>query len=779
MSDVVYYESQINFNPGDGCDTQFVAGRQGNPYDGSGNYLIYSEDNEHITSRWFIIDQTRNLRNQYTITLHRDVIADEYSNVMNADMVVESAIVPDTNPLIYNAEPIMVNQIKVDEKPIKDKSNCAWLVGYFDKKKSLEVSLSKSTNYDSYVEMPFLTWQSKLKDEKFQTSYGLSIMTTKRGSSINTVSSKGSYYLSDKEKLFKETNVDSTSSTIKNPGSYYIQKSDSFPTADSMYNEFASNNVFTNLKNQYHFNKTSNYDNYLNLNNKVVRFTESNGSYSYYKVTITESTGVMVYSPNYSINKSVGIHASMTNLGFSNNSASDPQIDYQVFYRYLTLSYITKMESGTFEGTLNTGATYDESTGKGSWVKLLAQDAPYGIFAIPYGDDITVNGYKISKNVSLLWAQEAFRLAGGTSSTTYLYDLQLLPFCPCPGWIKNEGEIQTPLNSSGGINGNYFDLIKDGETVKSIILYPQSQSFTNNIDFSIPVENIKIDTTCNFYRLCSPNFNGQFEFNAAKNQGVYLFNIDCTYKPYNPYIHINPDFKNLYGADYNDARGLICQGDFSLSVMNDAWINYTNSNKNYENIFNRQIENMETNRKYQRVSEIASAVVGTIQGTAAGAYSGNAIGGPVGGAIGAVVGGVTSAVGGAMDVAMSENLYKESVSFAKDNWAMQTDNVKALAQSVGKTTSFTNNNKIFPIVEYYSCKDEEKEFVANKIAYNSMSVGVIGKPIDYIYNKWSYNGITSKGFFKGKLLHADIDADAHYLLTLTKELELGGYFTWE
>lgn len=63
MSDVIYYESQISFNPGDGCDTKFVAGRQGNPYDGSGNYLIYSEDNEHITSRWFIIDQTRNLKN--------------------------------------------------------------------------------------------------------------------------------------------------------------------------------------------------------------------------------------------------------------------------------------------------------------------------------------------------------------------------------------------------------------------------------------------------------------------------------------------------------------------------------------------------------------------------------------------------------------------------------------------------------------------------------------------------------------------------------------------
>lgn len=155
--------------------------------------------------------------------MHRDVIADEYSNVMDADMVIESAIVPDTNPLIYNAEPIMVNQIKVDEKKIKDKSNCAWLVGYFDKKKPLTVNLSKSHDFEDYIEMPFLTWQSQLKNEKYQTSGSLSIMTNKRGANLNFVASKGSYYISDKEKLFKETPINLSISAVTKPGSYYIQ----------------------------------------------------------------------------------------------------------------------------------------------------------------------------------------------------------------------------------------------------------------------------------------------------------------------------------------------------------------------------------------------------------------------------------------------------------------------------------------------------------------------------------------------------------------------------
>ena len=32
---------------------------------------------------------------------------------------------------------------------------------------------------------------------------------------------------------------------------------------------------------------------------------------------------------------------------------------------------------------------------------------------------------------------------------------------------------------------------------------------------------------------------------VAKNGGVSKVNVDMTLRPYQPYIHINPDFKNL------------------------------------------------------------------------------------------------------------------------------------------------------------------------------------------------------------------------------------------
>lgn len=54
----IYIESgsSLNFNPSDGVYSTYVAGKLNNSYDGHGDYLIYSDDNVSITSRWFITD---------------------------------------------------------------------------------------------------------------------------------------------------------------------------------------------------------------------------------------------------------------------------------------------------------------------------------------------------------------------------------------------------------------------------------------------------------------------------------------------------------------------------------------------------------------------------------------------------------------------------------------------------------------------------------------------------------------------------------------------------
>ena len=81
---------------------------------------------------------------------------------------------------------------------------------------------------------------------------------------------------------------------------------------------------------------------------------------------------------------------------------------------------------------------------------------------------------------------------------------------------------------------------------------------------------MKIDSQTDFYRLVSPNYQGSFDFNVARNGGrVEGFIADCTYKPYTPYIRVAPQFAWLYGTEYGDARGLICSGDFSIGFYTD------------------------------------------------------------------------------------------------------------------------------------------------------------------------------------------------------------------
>ena len=251
---------------------------------------------------------------------------------------------------------------------------------------------------------------------------------------------------------------------------------------------------------------------------------------------------------------------------------------------------------------------------------------------------------------------------------------------------------------------------------------------------------LKLDNECNMYRLISPNYQGEFEFSVAKNNGVDFFNVDCSYKPYNPYIHVNPNFKGLYGKDFNDGRGLICNGDFSFGMISDAFTNYELANKNYQAVFNRQIQNMDVMQSIQRTEAVAGMATGVVQGTASGAMAGAMVGGGYGAIAGAVVGGVSSAVGGAIDLANLDKRQREEKSFAVDMYNYSLQNVHALSYSLTRCTALTYNNKLFPFVEKWTCTQEEKDALLEKLHYDGMTVNRIGKIQDYIGNDTMVRG---------------------------------------
>ena len=251
---------------------------------------------------------------------------------------------------------------------------------------------------------------------------------------------------------------------------------------------------------------------------------------------------------------------------------------------------------------------------------------------------------------------------------------------------------------------------------------------------------------------------------------IDYFNVDITMRPQNPYIHMNPNFKQagLYYNDYDDARGLICGGDFSLGIINDAWTQYEIQNKNYQAIFDRQIQNMDVNNSINRQEALFGAIAGTAQGAGAGAVGGfMASGSPYGAIAGAVIGGVASGVGGALDISNLKKRQEEARDYAFDNYNYSLGNIKALPYSITRTSALTYNNKKVPFIEIYECTEVEKEAYYLKLKYNGMTVS----KIDTIE---SYKSSDNSNYFRAKLIRLiNISEDNHYVETINEELMKG------
>ena len=408
---------------------------------------------------------------------------------------------------------------------------------------------------------------------------------------------------------------------------------------------------------------------------------------------------------------------------------------------------------------------------------------PFRMFCMPFAD-ITVNGERedhtsfqttLSKDLTIQIASSIAETYGKDN----VFDIQLLPYCPLR--LNNaENTLKFILSGQGYVvtPGEYWCIRdtqeSDTKKFKGLFYWCDLNKFSFDItapgalNLSIPSTalEMKVMNETEMYRLCSPNYNGQFEFNPMKNGGVTKFNVDCMYQPFNPYIHINPDFGGLYGQDFDDARGLICQGDFSLPQENSAWANYQQNNKNFQNIFNRQIENMEFNNRIAMWSQGISAVTGAAQGAGTGAFIGSGMG-TLGGPIGGTVGGVLSAGAGIADTILLASQQKETLDYTKDQFGYQMGNIKAMPNSITKTTPFTNNNKIFPIIEYYTCTTKEIQALKDKMKYNGMTIGRIGKIKDWLLSDYSY--------IKGKLIMLDssIEEDYHTVVEIAQELDKG------
>lgn len=751
--------TNINFNPNDGVNASLIVNTFDKTYyDGEPNYCIIEDMQTNDFTRWFIIETVYERNGQMRITLKRDVIADNMNYILDAPCFIEKGTVPNTNNLVFNNENMTYNQIKTGETLITDNSLVPWIIGYIAQKTgegtvpSWEGKVGIGSNYDYYI--PDKTHEN--------WKYGIYTKDSSKfkGDPENHITYNLNFYVPGtkyynynlgftqlKDKTFKSYATDSTHLV-----GYRLQTDrDVYTIYDGDYpNWFNDLQLKSEASLAIGFHTGDDLNDFLAYDGKKVKF--SDGVYILRVRTTTEGSQYQVTANSGALFTTMKntTETKLQELFGQVPTSTSPMfnINYKVISYYFEY---TKIENDL---TYNYKISADRNHLK---------DNPYDMFAIPYDSVQLKNGtdiYTTSAQAPQMVASD-IPLTG----STYVYDIQLLPYCPIQNVIVSNNTVDVSTLTEGKDYNFITSTVGENTTNTGIILYANSNSFSfiKPLTNPIVIKEPKIESECDMYRLCGPNYNGVFEFNAAKNGGISYFEIACTYIPFNPFIQVNPNFGGLYGRDFNDNRGLICAGEFSLPIVNDNWITYQLQNKNYEKSFQRNIDRLELEAKVGTIQDIATA----ISGTASAGLMGNMIGGPAIGATSAL----TSALAGGADIAINNQLRRDNINLQKDQFGYQLGNIKALPNTLSRASSFNTINKKFPFLEYYTCSDEEKEALRNKIKYEGMTVMVVGKIRDYIVGG-------KLSFIKGRIIRIDDETfygDSHLLNEIYDRINQGIY----
>ena len=760
----IYVLENTNFNYNDGVTTSHVI----NFYPEQGNYVIITDSENNISSRWYVIDHNKTRGGQHNLQLRRDLAIDYYNSLITAPMIINRAMInnPD-NPLLFNTEGFSFNQIKRSETTLEDASESRWYYLYFKKdapQKAITINLNENA-YDLSISGTIQNYFRYLDQEVSNVKIDKFMFRANCKSPGNLATYNWDF----------NSNVESEVIGY-NDGSaaefHRIDLNNSAAALDYNVKEMLAENYYT-LSNAYFTDITTDlvtdneYENWKNLNGKKVK--DSTGKIYLVSVT-TRNTNDWDYidytEQDYPATVSAYINMIETN---KNSIYFDDGTNYgtEALRVYFTNRYIfIHVEDITAQSGSLTFNLFD-STGN----YVTTNDSEYKIISLP-ADSITyyINGdYFTDPNVIQKIIREI-----SLNYPDYLVDIQLLPYCNYHETVY-EGTVY-PMNISI-YQAQYLSHTEDNVTIRDgFIYYVDSANVSFNIYRSFNIgnydensaKNKKIANEVELWRLVSPNYNGVFEFSVAKNDGVDSFNVDITLKPYNPYIHINPNFKSLYGQDFDDARGLILGGDFSMPIESSAWAEYELRNKNYQIAFNRQIEHLDFTQNQEKILSAINLFGGTMQGGLSGAVGGAIAGGAPGAIAGGIVGTVGAAATGIADYAMLKSRQREDKDFTIDNWTYQLGNIKALPNSISKVTPLTYNNKKFPFIEKYVATEEEINILKNKITYNSMNVNAYGTIQQYLQ--------LERTFIQGTIIRLeDNEINNHELYELNNELMKGVY----
>lgn len=740
------------------------------------DYMLITNQDGSINSRWFVMEakyekgEGVKTSGQYSLMLKRDLLADYYYALFSATCYIDRAMLQYGDKYIFNSENQLYNQVKKSEVLLKDETKCGWLVGYIAASALDNIEIVAPAEDASFPAPPIsyeeLTTLNGRVYNVSNPTYQFQGQRTASGGVSDVVTTSWSVTVSE------DSVLGATEIPLANAGIIFDTNLDDAGgkiLVAVQNNKTALRNAATayTVSNTSGTNKTEEYINTLaNMNN--IWFQDGATIFRVSSVRRTQEQKVFGNLGSNAGSIYTTLRDTLNSSGAAHTVSGYSKTGFNLFTTLVGVDFELEIyNSGTLSTTLKSTAR-------------ILEDAPYRMFAMPVGSPATIyNGETIYPvaNVAKKFGMRLATALGGTGVSN-IYDLQYLPYCPVRNAINDEGKIEL----FGGEYTNY-NLIKNGDNVISYMLWASVSNFSLNITHRIEVPKtateFKIEHETKFCRLCAPNYSGAFEFKPTANYGVDYFEVCCSYKPYQPYIFVCPHYNlnGLYGGDFDDQRGLVITGNFSISMVDDAWTDYQIQNKAFLLTKERTVENMEANYQAQRSQMSTAGVINALSATLSGAGAGAIVGGNLGGyspaalgigaGVGAATGLATGLIGRGADLKYLERAHEEAVDYYTDLFAHQVYSIQALPYSLGKVDAFSINNKIFPFIEFYSATDEEITALRSKIKYQSMNVGRIGSIEEFMS--------PTPQFISARVIRMNINEDDHLITELSNLMHRGFY----
>ena len=772
----------VNFELADGVQTRLVIRWTPTVVNQLPNYLIAyvptnREADDYDVTRWFIIEQRKLSGSMYQLELRRDLVADYWEKLVDAPMYIEKGIASMIDPARFNKEGVSLNQIKTAQRRIFDRLGVPWVLLYMPKNALPEaVTISTQYNinesavdgvYSTVEEYPFYQYINNSFIKAELDKVGIVMYIEK----YPLWEYRDGYYFDATGQLsgFYKPSVYAGQLRIENTETLELN----IPTQYFTWHKAIEGAVDETLYNQITAETQKTYkigDKFY----KVELTSEVEGPTTISAGASSFATDIVAWARSLPGVTNAAIEASSV-------PAFNIAQTIEVFCSNTYTCRLRLVEADTAQVSITIPGTSQRYHSAALPYDVIAfNTAPVAAWYSYTEDDTIFSGIQ---QMSGAMAEAISTAISVQLAESEVYDIQLVPYYPDQNKIKYGGG-QYYINEVG--NQVIPILSETNELVsQAYILETVSGSFQTTLQNKqlnvvgqygyqlYPSNNIwdfKVENECNMYRLVSPNFQGQFEFSATRNGGGATLEVLFKYKPFTPFIQVRPQFSQLYGASYQDARGLICGGDFSLPRLSNAWQNYEASNKNFQTIFDRQVENLETNQRLDRINQVAGILTNTANAALTAAKTS--------GGAGAILGSGASLGAGIFDFAISEARRAEVIDYTKDQFAAQMDNIRAMPNSIANVGAQTPANTIWPVLEFYTCTEAERTAFRKKLLYNGMTIGRVDTLRPLLQNMTSYveNGIGTLEerfyYFQGRLIELNA-GDAHEVTELAHELLLG------